>query len=206
MAGRVEDSAQHTITIGYTVGKARSLSNLINFDHGREARTLRRGFALSSHLRRLGELYALHVHNYPESRAQGLVAGHLRIVYSQHCTTRYGSVHQGIPRVVWGHIGRIPTMVLPGGHIGRYTHHGTTLGIHHLVYTTMVPPSWVYNTWYTPTMVPPWVYITYYTPTIVHPWVYTTCYTPGYTSGLNLFHTRVYLRVKPVPHPGIPRG
>ena len=84
----------------------------------------------------------------------------------------------------------LPTMVHP---LVYTTHHGTPLGIPHLVHPGYTSPGthpgynlMVYTSgytplgitsWYTPLGIHPWVYTSWYTSLGIHPWVYTSAQT-----------------------------
>jgi len=64
-------SAQMTLTIGYIWEETLSLSDLLDFNHGKSGVTLRNRVLYLSHLRKLGGSLRLMILNYSQARAQG---------------------------------------------------------------------------------------------------------------------------------------
>jgi len=131
-----------SVTIGIYREVTLSLSDLLDFNHGKSGVTLRNRVLYPSHLRRLGGSLRLRIPNYSQTRAQGLPPPHPAFQTScvQHSTVRRRRV--GIPRVVG--CGTYREGVYPPWYPEYmyrevYTHQGTGLHVQGCIYPPMVP-------------------------------------------------------------------
>jgi len=183
-------SAQHPCYKGIIWEVTRCLSDLYTINPQGSGSTLRRGPALSTHLRGKTGLYAPQDHNYLRNRAQGFVIPHPSDPpSSRRSTGRHGS---GVVYPGWctGH-GREGDVYPPGypGYIGRR-------GIYPPWYPGYIGESSTYPPWY-----PGYIGRVVHTH---HGTGYSTGCTPliptGIAQGVHLSYPRVYIGLTLLTH------